>query len=116
MKYYLDENLSPKIAEILKKHKIDALSVCEAGMIQASDREQLEYASVRERCLVTRNRDDFLALTIQFFNENRKHCGILIVPHTLPGYNFSRIAKLIAKHTVKHPAGMASYAIDFLES
>lgn len=117
MKYYLDEDLSPKIAEILRKSHIDAISAHEVGMLQATDMEQLERASSEGRCLVTRNRNDFILLTVQFFNEHRLHAGILIVPHTLPGDNFLRIAKAIIKHHLKHgKSKMGSYAIDFLES
>lgn len=116
MKYYLDEDLGPKIAEILRKHNIDAISAHEVGMLQATDLEQLEKASSDGRCLVTRNRNDFIRLTVQFFNEHRPHTGVLIVPHTMPGDNFSRIAKAIIKHHSKHSKDtIEPYAIDFLE-
>ena len=117
MKYYLDEDLSPKIAEILRKNHMDAVSAHEVGMLQASDIEQLDRASSDGRCIVTRNRNDFIRLTVQFFNEHRLHAGVLIVPHTLPGDNFLRIAKAIIKYHLKYSKGkMESYAIDFLES
>jgi predicted nuclease of predicted toxin-antitoxin system len=117
LKYYLDEDLSPKIAEILRKNHIDAVSAHEVGMLWASDIEQLDRASSEARCLITRNRNDFIRLTVQFFNEHRPHAGILIVPHTLPGDNFLRTAKAIIKHHSKHSKSkMESYAIDFLES
>lgn len=116
MKYYLDEDLSPKIAEILRKRGVDTISAHDIGMIQVADREQLEYAAAKGRCLVTRNRDDFIILTVQFFNEHRRHFGLLIVPYSLPGDHFSMIAKAIAKHRSNHPRGMESYEIDFLKS
>ena len=115
MKYYLDEDVSPKIAEILRKNKMDAISTHEAGMTQALDREQLEYAASEGRTLVTRNRNDFIHLTVQFFNELRPHCGVLIIPHTIPGDKFSLIAETLKKYASKHPSGMESYTIDFLE-
>jgi hypothetical protein len=116
MKYYLDEDLSPKIAEILRKHGVDSISAHDVGMIQVSDREQLEYAADNARCLVTRNRDDFITLTVQFFNEHRRHFGLLIIPHSFRGDRFRVIAKAIAKHRSNHPKGMESYEIDFLKS
>lgn len=116
MKYYLDEDLSPKIAEILRKHRIDAISAYEVGMVQKSDREQLERASSEKRCLITRNRNDFIHLTVQFFNEHRPHCGVLIILHTFPGDKFSLIAKAIIKHHSKHSKGaLEPFTIDFLE-
>lgn len=44
MKYYLDEDLNPKIAEILRKHSIDAVSAHEIGMAQAEDIEHLSLS------------------------------------------------------------------------
>ena len=88
MKYYLDEDISPKVAEILRKDLIDAVSTHDVNMTQTSDREQLEYAAAEGRAIVTRNREDFVRLTVQFFNELRPHCGVLIIPHTIPGESF----------------------------
>lgn len=116
MRYYLDEDLSPKISEMLRKHGIDAISAHEAAMVQACDIEQLERAASEGRCLVTRNRNDFINLTVQFFNEHRHHAGVLIIPHTLPGDRFSLIVNAIIKHYHRHSREILdSYTIDFLE-
>lgn len=115
MKFYLDEDLSPRIADILSNRGADAVSAHEIGMIQASDLEQLERATAGGRCFVTRNRNDFIALTVQFFNEHRSHFGLLIVPYSLPGDRPEIIARSILKYTSDHPKGMSPYAIDFLK-
>ena len=114
MKFYLDEDLSPKIAGILRRSGMDALSAHEVGMREASDQKQLDFAAKEKRCLVTRNRDDFIRLTVRFFNDRRPHCGVLIVPYTLPGDQFSRIASLIRKFSSRHEKGLAPYSIAFL--
>ena len=114
MKFYLDEDLSPKIAEILSRSGLDALSAHEAGMCEVSDQRQLEFAATEKRCLVTRNRDDFIRLAVQFFNDQRPHWGVLIVPYTLPGNQFSRIANLIKKFSSQHHKGLDPYSIAFL--
>lgn len=116
MKYYLDEDLSPKIAELLRKRNIDCISAHEVGMLQASDTEQLIFAARNERCLLTRNRDDFIRLTVQFFNEHLPHYGVLIIPNTIPGDQFSRVANAVAGYASFHPKGMQPYTIDFLSS
>lgn len=116
VKFYLDEDLSPKIAAILKKNGVDALSAHEAGMCETSDLEQLDFAVKDKRCLVTRNRDDFIRLTVQFFNDRRPHGGILIIPHTIPGDQFSRIARLIKTFSSHHRKGLDPYSITFLPS
>ncbi len=114
MKYYLDEDISPKVAGLLIKHGINAASAHETGMIQASDREQLDYAASRDRVMVTRNRNDFIQLTVQFFNSLLPHKGVIIVPHTIPGDNFALIAGALKNYASRHPEGMESYTIDFL--
>ncbi len=114
MKYYLDEDLSPKIADILRKDGIDAISAREAGMLQVSDFEQIRYASSSKRCMVTKSRNDFIRLTIQFFNENRPHFGVLIIPCSYPGDKFNLIAKALKNYALKYKKGTQSYGIDFL--
>jgi len=114
MKFYLDEDLSPKIAQICRKNGIDVVSAHEAGLLEVSDQEQLEFAARERRCLVTRNRDDFIRLTLWFFNDHRPHFGILIVPSTIPGDQFSRMARLIKTFSSKNPRGLEPYAIAFL--
>ena len=116
MKFYLDEDLSPKIADILRKKGVDAVSAREIGAVEASDLQQLEFAAKEKRCLVTRNRDDFIRLTIRFFNDHRPHHGILIIPYSIPGDQFSRMANLLKPFTSRHPSGLAPYTIAFLST
>ena len=116
MKYYLDEDLSPKIAELLRNQGIDCISAHEAGMLQASDLEQLKFTSQKKRCLVTKNRDDFIRLTVQFFNDHLPHHGVLIIPKTFPGDRFSLITKALSAYAHEHAKGMLPYTVDFLSS
>lgn len=115
MKYYLDEDISPKVATILKKQQVDVVSTHDVNMIQASDRAQLEYAASVGRVVVTRNRNDFIRLTVQFFNDLRPHFGVLIVPYSIPGDNFRLLAEALKQYASQHPSGMESYTIDFLK-
>lgn len=114
MKFYLDEDISPKVADILKKNHIDAISAHRVEMIQASDDAQLAHAAAEKRTMVTRNRNDYIRLSVQFFNEMRPHHGVLIIPYTLPGDKFALIAESLIEYVIQHPNGMEPYTVDFL--
>jgi len=114
MKFYLDEDLSQKIAERLRTRGIDAISAHETKSEGFSDAQQLEVATRQKRCLVTRNRNDFIALTLNAFHTHQSHYGVLIVPYSYPGDQFGRIAKALGVYATMHPQGLPAYTVDFL--
>ena len=59
MKWYLDEDLSHKVAEQLRRHGVDAISAHEVSMRGRSDQEQLAWATDHGRILVTFNVKDY---------------------------------------------------------
>jgi len=114
VKLYLDEDISPRVAEQLRKKGMDAVSAHEVHMTGASDEEQLVRAVSAKRVMVTRNRNDFIALTVRFFQDLKPHRGLLIVPYSIPGYDFSLLANLLYQYAEKHPKGLESYTIEFV--
>ena len=114
MKLYLDEDISPKVSVILRKKGLDAVSAHETDMLEASDEEQLSFAAAEGRVMVTRNRDDFITLTVQFFDDLKPHRGLLIIPYTIPGSEFSKLATLLVKISKEYPQGLEPYTIEFL--
>lgn len=116
MRFYLDEDLSPKVAVLLRKKGVDAVSVHEVGAQKQSDAHQLLRAANARRCLVTRNRNDFIQLTAQFLAERRPHHGVLIIPWSLSGDRFSLLASALSGYAARHPRGLPPYAVDFLRA
>ena len=115
MKFLIDENLNMGIAEVLKSEGIDAIYVNAIGLAGASDREVLDEAARQKRCVVTRNRNDFLELTKHFFSDGRPHHGVLIVPKSFRLKNYARIAHAIAWMLVhNNPHAFQPYAFLFL--
>ena len=114
MKLNLDEDISPQIAEDLRESGVDAVSAHEAAMFDVTDDEQLVYAAANERVMVTRNRADFIALTVQFFENLQPHCGLIIVPHTVAGSDFAKIAALLAEFSASHAGDLEPYTVKFL--
>lgn len=113
MQYLLDEDLNPSVAEILRGWKIDAQSVHEIGRRGFSDDEQLRFAAAESRIFLTRNRDDFIKLTVSFFHSATPHAGVLIVPRGLPNDAPRRIAAALRRWH-ERSLQMHPYCIDFL--
>ncbi len=114
MRFYLDEDLSGRIAEIAREMGIHIVTAHECGNLGVDDEVHLTFAAKEGRCLVTRNRDHFIALTVKFFEEERPHAGILIVPYTMPSDQFSPIARAIAQYNSDHPEGISDYGLDYV--
>jgi len=114
LRYYLDEDLSQRVAEMLRGRGVDAVSVHEVMAEGLSDFEQLERAALERLCLVTRNRDDFIRLTLQFYNGGRFHHGVLIIPYSLPADRFAELAEALVQYASAHPDGLPPYTVDFL--
>jgi len=116
VKFYLDEDLDPQVAVILRKFGHQAVSTQEVGNRGAGDEAQLLYAAEIGAPLVTRNRNDFIALTMQFLDQGREHAGVVIVPHSIPADDPGILAKLLARLSSGGPAGLPPYAVIFLTS
>ena len=114
MKFYLDEDISPKVAQILRKRGIDAVSAHEIGMAGASDEEQFAEAVSRNATVVTRNRDDFLALTIRAFENLSPHQGVVVLSYGIPGPDFKLAARMLERLATKNPDGLGAYTIEFV--
>jgi predicted nuclease of predicted toxin-antitoxin system len=72
----LDENLSPKVAELLAKEDgIDACHIRDRAMLESEDHQVLERAYLEDRVLVTANVDDFIKLA----RARDLHAGIILL-------------------------------------
>lgn len=79
MKLYLDEDISPKIAEKLREEGFDVISTHEVSNRELRDEEQLTYATSQKRFLVTYNRNDFLSLANLWYQNRISFYKILII-------------------------------------
>ncbi len=116
MRFLLDEDLGPEVAAIARGLGLDVVSVHEVDRRGLGDLDQLRYAAAEGRILVTRNRDDYIRLTIAFFQTSEPHCGVLIVPRSLPNHRPKRLARALGRwhDRQQQSGGPGTHFIDFL--
>lgn len=115
MRFLLDEDLNPAIAAVGRGIGLDVVSVHEIDRRGLDDREQLAFAARERRIFVTRNRDDFIKLTVSFYQAGDPHPGIIIVPYTLPNKEPERVAHALDKWHRQQSAEGLEYGIVFLD-
>lgn len=71
IRFHLDENVDPAIAEGLRRRGVDVTTTQQVGLMRASDEKQLEFALAEGRTIVTHD-EDFLT----FAKEGVAHAGI----------------------------------------
>jgi predicted nuclease of predicted toxin-antitoxin system len=71
LRFHFDEHVDPAIADALRIRGIDVTTTVEAGLISASDEEQLAYAVRQGRVIMTHDQD-FLTLAAN----GTHHAGI----------------------------------------
>lgn len=106
MKVYLDEDLVPAVAQLLRRRGIDATSAQEAGNAQLDDRAQLAYATREGRAIVTANVVDFIELARDAVAANTEHAGIILVPSSFRRDEFQAIADAILEALKPYRTGL----------
>lgn len=80
IRLYLDEDVRPLLAAVLRDRGYDVLTTAEAGMIGRSDAEQLDFATSQGRVLFTHNVRDYMRLSQEYSRTGRSHAGLILAP------------------------------------
>jgi predicted nuclease of predicted toxin-antitoxin system len=107
---YMDEDMSALVATLLRSRGLDVTTVPEQSTLGKTDSEQLEFAASLGRCLVTHNWVDFERLHLQFIEEGREHCGIIVVPQKTAYEVVQRVGILVNTLTVDSINNQLLYA------
>jgi predicted nuclease of predicted toxin-antitoxin system len=117
MRYFLDEDLSDKVAQIARNLGLDVCSVHDVGREGLDDAEQFDYATEHGMVMVTRNRDDFLILNEAHLQAETPNCGLVVVPYSLSNNQPARIAHRLREWDDEKeaaPGSFGSYVVEFL--
>jgi predicted nuclease of predicted toxin-antitoxin system len=120
MRYLLDENVHPKVAEAAWEQDLDVSSVIDLRRRGLEDWQQLEFAAEQDRVLVTRNRGDYLHWTREFYHAGRPHGGVLFLADGLPNDQPEMIARALRRWDQAHSYAedddaFGAYHVDFLQ-
>lgn len=107
---YTDEDMSALVATLLRSRGLDVTTVPEQTTLGKTDSEQLEFATSISRCIVTHNRVDFERLHLQFIEEDREHCGIIVVPQKSAYEVAQRVSILVNTLTIDSINNQLLYA------
>lgn len=109
MKALLNEQLSPRIAELLRDRGHDVLAVGERqDLAGRSDRVILEVAVGEERAVVTNNVKDFRPLAAERLARGESHAGLILLPsaRTRTRGSIEMLANAIEQILREHPDGL----------
>lgn len=79
IRLYLDEDsMSHSLAAALRSYGVEVLTALEAGLIQASDEEQLAFATSKGAAIYSFNVSDFYRMHAEQLQAGKSHAGIIL--------------------------------------
>jgi len=81
IRLYLDEDVDPLLAQVLRDRGVDCLSTHEANNRGLSDPDQMAFATAQGRAILTFNVKDFVPLAQKYSASGQHHTGIIVSDH-----------------------------------
>lgn len=75
---YLDEDVDVLVATLLRSRGFEATTAHQAKQLGKTDAEQLDYAVGQKAAILTHNRTDFEGLAQAYFEQSKRHYGIIV--------------------------------------
>ncbi len=99
---YFDEDADARLAEALRRRGYDVETTVVAGLLEASDEEQLTYAASQQRVLVTHNIKHFPDVHAAWIEAGKVHWGIIIlIGHSAIGSWLHRMETLLNRFSAE---------------
>jgi hypothetical protein len=110
---YIDEDASDAdLVTALRSRHVDVITTWDAGLREATDETQIQWAAEQQCVLYTFNAKHFYALHRLILSRGETHAGIIIAPQQRysVGEQMRRLLRLLAART---PADMRNH-VEFL--
>ncbi|ODS30439.1 MAG: hypothetical protein SCARUB_04458 [Candidatus Scalindua rubra] len=99
IKLYLDEDIDPLLAKVLRERGHDVLTVHEAGKRTLNDRKQLEFAISQGRTFFTHNIKHFVRFSQEYSKSSKNHFGIIVSDHLPFKELLKRTLRMLERHS-----------------
>ena len=110
IKPYLDEDVRPLLAEIMRTRGYDVISCVEKRALGLTDEEQLKTAIKAKRAFLTHNIKDFVQLHKKL---NGSHFGIILCNQDAISHILRRLLKLMANNSFEDVKGQLLWLSNF---
>ncbi len=104
LRVYLDEDISPALAAMLRDAGYDAVSAHEVGALRDTDPEQLARAASDGRAILTYNCRHFQALATEAATTGREYAGIIISFHQYDADQIGSLFRTVRRFIDEHSA------------
>ncbi|HEC99766.1 MAG TPA: hypothetical protein ENN18_05230 [Proteobacteria bacterium] len=101
-KLYLDEDVDPLLAKVLRDRGYDVIAIHEIGQKSLRDREQLEFAINHGRAFLTHNVKHFVQLAQEYVTFQRPHFGIIVSNHLVFKELLRRTLRLLHQQSAEN--------------
>lgn len=101
VRLYIDEDVSDALGRVLRARAFDAIAVSEVGRLSLADPEQLQYAIVEKRAILTYNVGDYSKLAKQLALKEQPHYGIIVSDQLPFGELMRRVLNLLHQRTAE---------------
>ena len=104
LRLYLDEDVSPTLAKMLREAGYDATSAHEVGALGETDPAQLARATSEGRAILTYNCRHFQTLATQAAAIGEEYAGIIISFRQYEGHEIGSLLRAARRFIDQHPA------------
>jgi len=95
VRLYVDADITPKLARILREQGYDVISAHEVGNAEATDEEHMAFAAAQKRILLTCNARDFTPIFEGYWFAGQAHSGIVVSEQLEIGEMLRRVTALL---------------------
>jgi predicted nuclease of predicted toxin-antitoxin system len=99
IKLFCDEDTPVALATALRKRGYDVVHVNDLKRKGKTDEEQLRYAALQERCLVSFNIKDFVLLHYTYLQRGEAHWGIIVSKQLPLGSALQKLLRILQECT-----------------